>query len=207
MDLDTYLRLRPVAWHLTSARNVARLRETGRLECTQSLMLRAGRAAARERRKASETIRVDGHDVVIRDQAPLFEGNIGFEEGWDFARLLQHLDSHVFFWPGTDAGPVPSGRRHFARYIDAGESLAFLRVDAKALVRENGEPRFSVYNSGSPRMTGGRPSPRGSRTFLPAAALDRTAGDVVEMVFVGEARLPRSTVVSSSPAGPWSPLP
>jgi hypothetical protein len=149
----------------------------------------------------------DGQWIWIRDQQPLHEGNIAFEEGWDMPRFLDHIGAHVFFWPGTAGGPVKAGLSHFAQYAKK-ERLGLLRIPTIELLGENAglTPLFSRFNSGAPRWNRGQKGPRGASTFVPASDSSCLPGEVVELVFPGPVRLPRTAEGASSYAGPWTPL-
>jgi hypothetical protein len=56
----------------------------------------------------------------------------------------------------------------------------------------NTEPLFCRFNSGAPRVVGGRRSPRGVTTFQPAGMFAGTPSDVVEVVFERSIVLPSS---------------
>ena len=107
------------------------------------------------------------------------------------ADLLDALDARVIFWPGTSEGPRDHGRRHFERYRQ--ELPVTLRSATSRLFLANAglEPAFCAYNSGSPRFSGGRPSPRGPDTFVTASRFPRPAADVVELSFDEGVSLPQ----------------
>lgn len=198
---------RPYLYHLTSRANADRLARSRRLEMAATLMLAAGRAdLLRARRGEHVAIEVDGHQLELRDQGPLHPGNVEFEGGWDFEDLVESLNRRVYFWPGDALGPCDYGLRHWERYRT--ERPALLRVPAAALLRANPRAQllFCAYNSGSPRCTGGRRSPRGPRTFLPAGAFPRGVGDVVEVTIPGRVELPAEAEQADSYRGPWVPL-
>jgi hypothetical protein len=145
-----------------------------------------------------------GETVVwIRDQAPLREGNIRFSNGYAFGDLIESLNRRIFFWPGLGAKPISYGMRHFERY--EGEKPVVLRIGFEALLRANPgvAPRFCRYNSGSPRCSNGKRSPRGPDTFLLAQDFHETASKVVEVTFDTEIRLPQDTEFGETPKGPW----
>src|SRR4051794_8807941 len=106
--IEDYHRLRPFMYHLTAGDNVSRLKRLGVIECASDLATKAGRGPLRQRRHGPLSIDLDGEAVIIRDQDPLFEGNIQFEGGWVFTDLLDCLNSYVFFWAGRESGPVVS---------------------------------------------------------------------------------------------------
>ncbi len=212
VNFEAFLRLRPFAFHTTAASNLKHLREVPQLESARRIFQRAGRAGDPqlcERRTKTVLLEVDGREISIRDQEPLARGSIDFEDGWDFARLVELLTGLVFFWPGNNAGPIVSGRRHFARYHAANEALSVLRIPTCELISANAprQPLLSSCNSGSPRSNPkvGK-GPRGSCTFLSPAAFERTPGKVVEIVFGDTALLPESTEWAPHLSGPWRRL-
>ena len=202
--------IRPYLYHLTAASNVDRIRRLGQLDCAAKLLEAGGRTdLLREKRgKDGRTVRVGNDDVHVRDQGRLYEGNIDLLCGWSFGRLIEHLNSFVFFWPGKDEGPSDYGERHFGRYAKAKERLALIRVPTEGLFAESrsASPRFCAYNSGAPRCAKGRRSPRGPSTFSYGERYDRTPSKVVEVVYKTSAQLPATARLSCSPQGPWRPL-
>jgi hypothetical protein len=160
----------------------------------------------RERRKAHVSLDVGSGCIELRDQAPLHEKNVALETGWAFGDLVALLNSLVFFWPGDETGPNRYGRRHFLRY--KAERPVILRVETAAILSANPglPPLFSRHNSGAPRYSHGRPSPRGPDTFVEASAFTQRVGDIVELAFRGTVALPRAVEVSENPDGPWRAL-
>lgn len=211
MLIEAFLQLRPFAYHTTASGNLDRIRRTRTIESTQRLFELAGQAGdprLRERRRGALEIAIAGTKVSIRDQDPLHVGAIAFTEGWDLARLVEHINGFAFFWPGGEAGPIPYGRNHFERYAGVGEALQVVRIPTRDLLAGNRERifRFSRVNSGATRMHGGEKVPRGEGTFRTAEAFDTTPGDVKEIVVEGCAVLPASTQFAESLAGPWRTL-
>ena|SRR5712691_7943752 len=98
--------------------------------------------------------------IVVRDQAPLHEGNLSLPRGYTFEDFIESLNGRIFFWPGSAAGPIPHGIRHFERYEQ--ECPVILRVEFQSLLHANpgAEPLYCRYNSGSPRCSNGKKSPR-----------------------------------------------
>lgn len=126
MDVNRYSEIRPYLYHLTGQSNLHFIRMEGALFCTEELMYRAGRSGLlRTRRLNHEPIEINASRVTLRDQRPLCSGNIELRDGFLFADFVEALNARVFFWPGKDDGPVPSGKNHFARY--KGENPAILR--------------------------------------------------------------------------------
>lgn len=193
VDIERFCRTRPRLYHLTSAANRLRIAREGVILPAAQVLEAAGLGSwIRRRRSEMLTVQVDGEPVDLRDQRPLHRGNIELEGGWRFDDVLASLNSHVFFWPGSTDLPIPYGGRHFGRY--RGEGCQVLVVNTRDLLEANRElsPSFCRYNSGSPRCAGGRGSPRGPSTFLPAHDFVGTPSTVVEVVFGGPVRLPVS---------------
>jgi hypothetical protein len=201
--LSQFLRCRPYLYHLTARENLQSIATTLRLRCANTILAQAGltRQSAAKREEHMSVSSAIG-TVLIRDQKPLIEGAIAFEADWDLKRFVQHVNEHVFFWPDTSSGPIESGLNHFERYRS--EKPVILRFSS--LCDVNASLKFSRYNSGAPRCSGGKYSPRGSRIYLPANEFPGTASEVVEVVCAGACELPASVEASSSPAGPWRPL-
>lgn len=80
--IEDYQELRPYVYHTSHASNANRILTTGGLEPTATLLELGGRAhLLRTRREDDLTLAIDGHTIVIRDQAPLNPLNIAFEVG------------------------------------------------------------------------------------------------------------------------------
>ncbi|MFI4915863.1 MAG: DUF7002 family protein [Phycisphaerales bacterium JB060] len=189
--LADYLRLRPTLFHLTARANLPLIERTRRLRPAVDIFAAAGMGhLSRTRRAESVVVECGGQAIHVRDQAPLFEKNCGLAEGWTFADLVQHLNEHVFFWPGGDK-PIQQGLNHFGRY--AKDDCVVLVLPTEQVFTANPEPRFSACNSGSPRHKAvngkGVPGPRGPDTFRLAHDFDGTPGKVVEVVFRGPVSL------------------
>jgi uncharacterized protein DUF7002 len=202
LDPAAFTRTRP--YYLTSKANLRLILECRRIDCAATLILKDGRKELlRRRRSKHEAVHVDGRAISLRDQAPLHEGNLALSGGWSFPDLVEALNKRVFFWPGTESGPNDYGNRHFGRYVV--EEPALIRVKTSALLEANDQSaaEFCPYNSGSPRYSGGRPSPRGPNTFVSAASFNWSPSNVVELVFRERATLPASLEVGTDPAGPW----
>ncbi|REJ86133.1 MAG: hypothetical protein DWQ36_22035 [Acidobacteria bacterium] len=202
MDLDRFCALRTHQYHLTARSNLERILEQ-RLLVPAATTLTHGGHPIDQRRRESIVVRTPVGEVHVRDQGPLHEGNMRLGDGWDLARFVAWVNRHVFFWPGNDEKPIAHGLRHFQRY--EAESPVVLRVPTRALLDANPDlaPRFARHNSGAPRWSGGKASPRGARTYLPASQIDVTPGRVVEMVFEGAVRLPEGSGVEVL-RGPWA---
>lgn len=208
MDLASFIALRPYLYHLTSARNLPRIRRMRQLD-SAALTNELGGVPHRTslKRVGLTAVPVGGEVVVLRDNDVLHEGNVELPRDWAFGDLCAYLNQHVFFWPGREAGPIAYGQRHAERY--AAEDLSFLRVPTHELFAANagGGPLFAHCNSGAPRNNpvSGKPK-RGPDTFRPAAFFGASPGKVVEVVFRTSARLPPSAEAASRLQGPYEVL-
>lgn len=212
MHPDAFTRLRPYAYHLTARANLPAIERTRRLDPSSAIFARANRQdLLRTRRRGMTTIgrsalradspsSEDTDKIIIRDQDPLHAGSCALTDGYSFEDLVEMLNSFVYFWPGTADGPNAYGRRHFARYAKI-EDAAVLRIPTASLLAANPTltPHASAYNSGSPRCSGGRKSPRGPDTFQPFSAFPHTPGKVVELSFAAPVNLPWLAVEVSTP--------
>src|SRR5262249_16909804 len=158
------------------------------------------------KRFGHEVISVGRRSVLVRDQAPLYSGNADLGGAWSFEDLIEHLNRRVFFWAGTEDGPIDYGRRHFQRYAHEGPVILRLRFGSLQASNPDRPPLFCPYNSGAPRTSYGRKSPRGPDTFLAAEYFPGTAARVAEVTFRDHVRLPRDVQMSSHVDGPWAPL-
>ena len=153
MELARFVSIRPILYHTTAFANLKRIEAERCLWSTESLAARAIHPLAfslDQRRPTVVPLQfLSGGPVSVRDQAPLYEGNVRFEDDWSLSRLIRRLNQLVFFWPGTTKGPNEYGQRHAARYQDAAENLAFLRLPSRSVVAESA--LFSSVNSGAPR--------------------------------------------------------
>lgn len=205
--LRDYTALRPYVYHLTARANLSGIQASRMLFCASALADRAERPEIKRiRRLTHEILSADDAAIVLRDQAPLHARNMTLNDGWSFEDFVTALNARVFFWPGTPEGPIDYGRRHYGRY--ASERPLIIRAESTALLASNPSqvPLFCKYNSGSPRWSGGVPSPRGAATFRTCDNAPFRASEVVEVTFKGEVRLPVTTEYGEVPMGPWKRL-
>jgi hypothetical protein len=205
-DEESYEKRRPFLYHLTDRRNVERVRRTRKLQSAAILLGLAGQAdAVRNRRNKALPVIVEADRVILRDQAPLHEGSIQLEGGWSFAELVDHLNQHIFFWPGWETRMIDYGDRYLEHY--SSEMPVVFRVRFRSIRAENpnAEPLFCKYNSGSPRCSHGQRSPRGPQTFSTAQSADFTPKNVKEVVFRDAVSLPADTEYKNGD-DQWRPL-
>jgi hypothetical protein len=205
--LDSFARSRPYLYHLTDERNLARIRRTGILESAERIFIAGGREdLLGTRRRVHERVQVYGETVHVRDQAPLHGGNIALGPHFEFSDFVRLLNARIFFWPGTERGPIAYGMRHFERY--AHEGPVILRTPTASLIGANPQTDFLFckFNSGSPRCNQGRPSPRTPSTFVSAAEAPFTISEVVEATVIGTVHLPPDSEFGNHTGGPWLQL-
>jgi len=197
LDSQRYARLRPYLFHNTDASNLAGIRKFHHLYSPSAVGV-----GFRSRRPTNERHYWEGQSFVLRDQRPLQFGHVEFEDGWTRDDLLAALADRVFFWPGDSNGPITPARRLARRYPQS----VLLRIDLVDLLCANqgNDPQFCRYNSGGPRTTGGRKSPRGPSTFQSAHEWKSRSCDVVEVCFRNSVILPPTAEVSVD--GNWSIL-
>lgn len=173
------------------------------LNSTMKLLENAGEKTWIDRKRLQTvSVTIAGVTIDIRDQQPLYAGKTQLHGGWKFEDLIRALNSRVFFWPGWEEKPIGYGLRHFSRY--EGDSPVLLRIASVDAFALNEQPLFCKYNSGSPRTTRGKGSPRGPSTFVESGRAPFTPSQVVEVTFSDSASLPRKIEWSTSPYGPWA---
>jgi hypothetical protein len=207
MDLDRLTAGRPYLYHLTAASNLRLLGVLRALFPASQILREAGEVPlVRLVRRGPHKVRWRGGAVELRDQDPFHAGNVAFDPGWGEGDVVELLNARVYFWPGSLAGPIDYGVRHFQRY--ASQDPAVLRIPFTDLLASNPTitPELCAYNSGAPRCSGGKKSPRGAFTFVAPSSFGRPAGAVVEVTFPGSVTLPGSTLVARGLHGPWEPL-
>lgn len=204
--LEKLQNLRPWLYHLTSRDNLPLIRASWELRSAKTSLAAAGRELESGEKRANSWV-VDTPDgtIALRDQRPLHAGNIEFAEGWGFREVVELLNQFVFFWPGREDGPMDYGRRHFERYRE--ERPVVIRVRTSDVLEVTRRQILVCgYNSGAPRCSGGKKSPRGPDTFVEPWRFGGTASKVVEVVVPDAMPLPMNVEVGDDPAGPFSPM-
>ena len=165
-----------------------------------------GRYTPAKPRAKRVVLTIDDEPVIIRDQAPLLlKGQMDLASGFALTDLTTLIDKHVFFWPGN-ADEMRSGLWESSKYAE--DNVVMIRVSLAALLRENPGvgPFFCKFNSGGPRATGGRPSPRGPDLFVGAAHFDGTPSTVIEVAFRRSVRLPADVDLAEGLNAPFRPF-
>jgi hypothetical protein len=192
--LERFIAIRKYLYHFTAAENLSAIRTERKLDSAAILTGRHGIVCPPTKRAVPMLNSSATAEFWLQTQAPLRVGNISFDQGWDIERFVNRLNGLVFFWPGDGDGPIAYGQRHAAGN-DWPTKATAIRVETRALIdaHPRNSPLFCPYNSGAPRYSDGKASPRGRSTFLPAEAFERTAGKVKEVVFEGTVLLPICT--------------
>jgi hypothetical protein len=162
----------------------------------------------RGKRSKTVTVNIDGQTVQLRDHKPLILANIEFVDLHSLDEFIEELNSRVFMWAGTEAGPSSkSGKKHIEKYQKEG-SVFILRAPTAKLLELNGTEHLEITfcNSGSARQNDGALAKRGRSTFMRLEQASRMPGDVVELTFKTSALLPPETEYARSLAGPWLPI-
>lgn len=203
LDIQRFAELRPYLYHLSARENLPAILRTRELRCAR-LLLEAAQKVQYVSERRTDHLLLDASEgsILIRDQKPLSVGAIKFEMGWDLARFVAHVNQHVFFWPGAPSGPIRAGMNHFARYRHEGPAIVRFKTDPKTL----SSLLYCRFNSGAPRCSGGKYSPRGSDTYLPPNHFNGNPGDVIEVVARDAFPLPCGAEVANSVHGPWREL-
>ena len=206
--LEKFCTLRSCAYHVCGAVNFTSIRSSRFLLSASTLL--SGTAyehLLRARRSSSLVVPVNGRSVEIRDHRPLVPRSLSLPDGYTVEDFVGELNARVFFWVGTESGPVRSGKNHIARYASEG-AVYILRVPLANLLRANPTEALQVTfcNSGSARHNQGLPAFRSPATFQAPAEASRSAAEVIELTYRAQAILPPETCYSTSLSGPWALL-
>jgi O-acetyl-ADP-ribose deacetylase (regulator of RNase III) len=197
----------PNCYHVTSKVNLTSIRRSRRLLPAQAIFKKVKQdSLCRERRTNDLMLYVDGHDILIRNQRPLDPEAVEFGTEEALEDYVSTLNSRVFFWPGTTAGPVEDGVRMFDKE-SAGSIL--LTVPFRSLVDANPQAKLyvSTCNTGAAWRNNGRKTRRGQHVFEPVHTFSGYPGDIMEISFVAdELELPSKVNYAPSLAGPWHAL-
>lgn len=205
MEIEEFVSKRPYLYHLTSAKNVENIIETGKLYSTSKIISMSNEAHNKElnnqKRDSSLVLIVKNKEYHIRDQKPISITVLSrcLTDGWKYTDFIGFLNKRVFFWP-----TINRLERHFNTYV--AEKPIILRFNTQHLLELNSHAQFCRLNSGATRCNshlGGNAPERGSKTFLSALEYNLGIGTVAEVTFPGECTLPKSFWKSNSPNGPW----
>jgi hypothetical protein len=203
-----FVNSRRCAFHICGAVNFKAIRKSRTLLSAERILSGSGYDHLLQgKRDRTVEVRTDGGTVQVRDHKPLIQANIELVDGYSFDDLIQELNSRVFLWAGTEAGPCDSGRNHIGKYASEGD-VFILRTPTRELIELNELQNLEITfcNSGSARQNQGNKAKRGRSTFMKLAAASRPPGKIVEIAFQGLAKLPAETKYAKVLSGPWLPL-
>ena len=183
-----FAKTRPFLWHLTAAKNIGRIKRMKHLDCAATLLRDAGRnELICKCRKVSKTLLVNGETVIVRDQVPLCRHNeVQWTHGWTLENYVEYLNGFVFFFPGTEKGPIKRSEG-FVKIYKQQQALCIPTKDL-FMANQDTPPQFSCCNSGAILLY----PKRGPDTFVCGEKFCRK---VVEVVFHCKANLPGSLEV------------
>lgn len=199
---------RRYAFHVCGAVNFDAIRRSRTLRSAASILTGTEHAyLLRGRRDQTLNIALNGTLVQVRDHKPLIPANVELVDGCSLDDFIQELNSRVFLWAGTEAGPCASGRNHIRKYQAEG-SVFILRTPTRKLFDLNGIESLEITfcNSGSARQNQGQRAKRGRSTFIRLDSATRQPGETVEVTFRKLAHLPLETEYAEDLSGPWLPL-
>ena len=201
---DRFVEVRDYVYHNTSRANFPHIVSTMRLDSAALILDGFDRSREIYVRRVGK-LSFATSPQSLQSQRPLIEKNIAFEAGWTMANLLERLNTLVFFWPGKERDPIQKGLDHRVSADGPGVDTITLRVPTRDAFTI-GDPLFCKYNSGSPRQTSGRRSPRGPGTFDTEMDFNGTSSEVSEVVFKDKFELPFSSQVFDRQTVLWKSI-
>lgn len=204
--IERVIEWRPCAIHLTHPRNIGFIRQRRRIYPATILreMGNSGNEIGnQEPRQEAQQLDIDGSDVFLNDQLPIFKRRLKLEHGVELSDYVKFLNGLVFFWPGNALGEPQTKNQTGERFAQKYKSMARLRVPFGDLVELNkgNPPLFSPYNSGGTLPND--PILRGPSIF--EGHLD-SVSRIVEIVFRHEVELPDTTEWRPAEATEWRNL-
>lgn len=205
IDAADLVRRWPWAYHITFAVNLASIAEQRHLYSASRLMQDAGYAADPNRRLGDQCLALHGHQVTLRNQSALDPMALALPDGECLDEYISFLNRRVYFWTGTNRGPVADG----LRMLDTHRARAVLiRVPTKFLVEQNARVPISLSNcnTGASWLNCGSKT---SRTRKHVQCLQQFRGDldeVVELSYEDFAVLPPTSECAEHLVGPWRSL-
>lgn len=163
-------------YHFTYCDNLPFIRQDGALLPAAELLDACGLGGCKSEKRRDSCTLPDGR--ILRDQKPLQAGHIDFAPDFTMANLVALINAHVFFW-----------HRFIPTFANKYRDNALICCDlADVKKRNSGKAALCCqYNSGAPRTSHGKKSPRGPNTF---ESLDDVWRSCKEVVFYGKVRLP-----------------
>jgi hypothetical protein len=194
-------------YHVTAALNLRSIRRSRILLPAETLFRSLDRRDLLSRRRTRDVrLRLQGQEILVRNQAPLDPESIDLGSTETFEDYVACLNAHVFFWPGTASGPTPDGTRMFLR--TEGVTSAMIRVPSRSLleVNEGSLVHVSTCNTGASWVVAGKKSRRGVDVFQRTECFSESPARIAEISFRGSVSLPDDSECSTGFRGPWRPL-
>jgi hypothetical protein len=200
-----FVNSRRFAFHVCGAINFESIRRKRTLRSASEILEgTAHQHLLQGKRSQTKTVDVSGNPFQIRDHKPLILANIELLDSCSLNDFINELNSRVFLWAGTEAGPCTSGKNHIRKYQDEGDVFIF-RTPTRRLLELNSVENLEITfcNSGSARQHAGIRAKRGHSTFMALENATQRPGDVVEITFRRSALLPAETEYAKELTGPW----
>jgi hypothetical protein len=204
MNLEELCIIWTHSYHVTSAANLVSIRQSRVLWPTHTLLKRAKKHYFLRRRRTRDIpLRVEGQQILIRNQSPLDPSSLDLGATGTLEEYVASLNSYVYFWPGTALGPREDGVRMFER--TNGKRSIVIRVPTRSLLEANRASPTCVAtcNTGVAWTEQGRRSRRGPEVFQPVEKFSEQPASIHEICFGNDVRLPESAEYGTNPAGPW----
>jgi hypothetical protein len=117
LNLQRYGVLRPMLYHCTAPVNIVCIQQTRTLYSSAAL----APDRVHVRRTAQVRVNFGRHDVELRDQLPLRQGQVRLTGGWAWEDLIAAINARIFFWPGNQDGLNRYGRNLIDAYSSRGQ--------------------------------------------------------------------------------------
>jgi hypothetical protein len=194
-------------YHVTAAINLQFIRRFGTLLPAATLFRLTDRGDLLNCRRIQDVrLRLQGLEVLVRNQIPLDPGSIDVGLKETFEGYVASLNERVFFWPGTTLGPTQDGMRMFQQTSQV--NSAMIRVPSRSLFDSNeGSPiHLSTCNTGASWIVNGKKSQRGPNVFQNAGSFVEPAGRIEEISIIGSVSLPDDSEYCASFGERWRSL-
>src|SRR5688572_6497687 len=123
VNLDAIIAHWTYCYHITALVNLESLRRSPILLPAATLFRTIDRSDLLNLRRTHDVrLRVQGQEILVRNQAPLNPESIDVGST-TLEDYVSCLNAHVFFWPGTASGPTLDGVRMFQRTAEVKSAI------------------------------------------------------------------------------------
>lgn len=207
MRISDFFEAWPYLYHVTVLANLPAIRALRELFTAEHLLSEAGlRQMGESRREKDVTIQFAGFIIVIRSQQPLNPDCLELDSGMTLGDYVHDLNRRVYFWPGTESGPLEDGKRMISTQKEKGAGILRIPTASLFALNEHVPSFFSPHNTGAAWCKDGKKSHRGEGSFLSCDQFKEAPADVIEAGFEGTTKLPSDTVVAAALTGPWKSI-